>query len=101
MEPPGAAALPHQGPFITAARSAPAEGHEMQLLIVDEQNPARVLRLTVTCGDGDGALVRGDLDVEELRSDQLFELLLTEPQEPTVIVRSGQLRLQARGRPLG
>lgn len=68
-------------------------GVQMQLLIVDEKNPQRVLRVTVTAGEGDG-LMRGDLDVEEIRADELFELLHNAPDQRTVIVRSSALKLQ-------
>ena len=64
----------------------------MQLLIVDEKNPQRVLRLTVTAGS-DNDLTRGELDVEELRGDELFELLNTAPSDKTIIVRSSALKL--------
>lgn len=64
----------------------------MHVLIVDEKNPQRVLRLTVTTAS-DGALSRGDLDVEELRSEDLYELLNEAPSERTIIVRSSALKL--------
>lgn len=68
-------------------------GLQMQLLIVDEKNPQRVLRVTVTAGEGEG-LLRGALDVEEIRADELFELLHNAPDQRTVIVRSSALKLQ-------
>lgn len=64
----------------------------MHLLIVDEKNPQRVLRLTVTTGS-EGALARGELDVEELRGEDLYELLNEAPAERTIIVRSSALKL--------
>lgn len=66
----------------------------MQLLIVDEKNPQRVIRLTVTEGaGGEHGLLRGALDVEEIPGDELFELLNEAPQQRTVIVRSSALKL--------
>jgi len=70
-----------------------ATGLQLQLLIVDEKHPQRVLRVTVTAGEGDG-LLRGGLDVEELRADELFELLHNAPDQRTVIVHSSALKLQ-------
>ena len=64
----------------------------MHVLIVDEKNPQRVLRLTVTTGD-DGALARGELNVEELRGEDLYELLNEAPSERTIIVRSSALKM--------
>lgn len=66
----------------------------MQLLIVDEKNPQRVLRITVTETGGEGSLLRGDLEVKELRADELFELLNEAPEDRTVIVRSSALKIQ-------
>ena len=65
----------------------------MQLLIVDEKNPQRILRLTITPIDDEASLARGELDVEELRADQLFDLLHRAPKQQTLIVRSSALTL--------
>ena len=64
----------------------------MHVLIVDEKNPQRVLRLTVTTDD-DGALARGELSVEELRGEELYEMLNEAPSERTIIVRSSALKI--------
>lgn len=73
----------------------------MNLLIVDETTPHRVLRLTVTVSDGDatGALLRGDIAIDELGVDEVFDLLQAPPEERTVIVHSSAVRLNKLPRP--
>lgn len=69
----------------------------MHVLIVDEKNPQRVLRLSIT--PGDGPLARGQLDVEELRAEDLYELFSQAPTEQTIVVRSSALKLHKPSTP--